>query len=265
MPQSAKSYGITRELSYDTHRKYIADAITAADATFDFSQTDIVYVVAPKTDFVSFSPTFRGAPGTFTADGRKLGPAVTFGLDAYTWGSTIVPHETGHALGLPDLYAFGGADIHRFVGSWDLMGDVFHATDLFAWERLKLGWIDRSQIVCASTGGTTTLLTPLARYGGVKAVFVRITSTKALLVENRQPLAHDSRICDKGALVYTVDSAVATGEGPIRVVGGTTAGCGSGERSDAPFHSGESLRIAGVRILVSEVPGKGLSVRVTRP
>jgi M6 family metalloprotease-like protein len=264
MPRPAASYGLaTADLTYETHRAYIADAIAAADPTFDFSRADIVYVVAAETDQIPISPTFRGLPGTFVVDGRKLGPAVTFGLDAYTDGRTILPHETGHLLGLPDLYAFEGS-LHRFVGSWDLMGNVFTATDLSAWHRLKLGWLDAAQVVCARRGRSTAVtLSPLGAKGGRKAVFVRTGSTTGVLVENRQRVGNDGSICDRGALVYTVDSSIGSGFGPIRVVGGSSAGCGFGRRSDAPLHVRESVSGRGVRVAVVRSRGSSITVRVT--
>jgi M6 family metalloprotease-like protein len=266
MPHPAASYGYAR--TYDTHREYIGDAIAAADRTFDFSRIDIVYVVAAKTNanVIPDSPTFRAELGTFVADGRKLGPAVTFGFDAYTDGRTILPHETGHLLGLPDLYAFSGADIHRFVGTWDLMGNVFMATDLFTWHRLKLGWLDPAQVICASRGRSTTAeLRPLGAVGGKKAVFVRTGSTTGVLVENRQRVGNDSSICDSGVLVYAVNSSIHSGSGPIKVIGGSTAGCGFGPRSDAPLHAGESVRVGSVQVSVVRSRGSSRVVRVTVP
>lgn len=268
MPQPAASYGVKCPLSYDPHKKYIADAIAAADATFDFAKIDIVYVVAPQTDLISCSPNFRGAPGTFVADGRKLGAAVTFGRDAYSDGRTVLPHETGHALGLPDLYASG--DTHRFVGTWDLMGNLFTPTDYFAWHKYKLGWLNPGQVVCAPAHAmTTATLRPVETRKGKKAVFVRTGDRTGLLVENRQRLRHDRRICKTGALVYTVDSSVPTGSGPVKVIGGTTDGCGSGRLSDAPLRPGESVNVGDVSIRVSTPRGaptsRNLVVSVTVP
>jgi len=276
MPQTARFYresGIVDDA--EPHEKYVGDAIdAAARAGFDFSQTDVVYVVAPKTGPLSLSPTFRGTPGTFVKHGPKLGPAVTFGEDAYEFGGTIVPHETGHTLGLPDLYAFTG-DRHRFVGTWDLMGNVFFtATDFFAWHRLKLGWLDPRQVVCVSSRHKKTVeLAPIetpknddrsrSRKRLAKAVFVRTGSTTGLLVENRQRLGNDGSICDTGALVYTVDSSIKTGDGPITVIGGTTDDRRCGRLSDAPLHAGDRVTVGDVSVAVRPSHGPNLIVRVT--
>jgi M6 family metalloprotease-like protein len=263
MPRPARSYGMTGDYSYETHQAYIADAIAAADPTFDFSQTDTVYVVA-QTGKVAGAATFRGDPGTFVVDGRSLGPAVTFTEEDYEDGATILPHETGHLLGLPDLYAFSGAQ-HRYVGSWDLMGNVYQATDMFAWHRLRLGWLDAEQVVCAPRHRSTTVaLKPLGEPGGRKAVFVRMGKTRGLLVENRQPVGNDGSICDRGALVYTVDSSVDAGLGPVRVRG-SAAGCGFGAGSAAPLHAGQGGTVGGVRVTVVRSRRSSITVRVKVP
>jgi hypothetical protein len=85
------------------------------------------------------------------------------------------------------------------------------------------------------------------------------------LVENRQRVGNDSAICDTGALVYTVDSAIASGSGPVKVVGGTPAGCGYGPLSDAPLGPGGRVNVGGVVVEVVGYKGSALSVRVTVP
>ena len=221
-------------------------------------------MVAARTDAIGFSPTLRAPVGTFTADGHAFGPAVTFGLDAYTWGRTILPHETQHLFGLPDLYSFATGG-HPFVGMWDLMGNVFQPTDLFAWHRYHLGWLDASQFVCADPGKSTdATLTPLGAPGGIKAVFAKTSGTTAVVVENRERVGNDAAICDTGALVYTIDSSIASGLGPINVAGGTS-GCGYGPASNAPLHVGETFAVAGVTVVVTGGTADALTVRVTVP
>ncbi len=86
-----------------------------------------------------------------------------------------------------------------------------------------------------------------------------------MVVENRQPVGNDAAICDAGALVYTVDSSVASGAGPVAVAGGDASGngCGYGNRSDAPLHVGESVTVGGVTVAVTGGSGDALTVKVT--
>ncbi len=259
MPQPSTSYGFPG-ISYAAHRNYIADVLALADATVDFSRADFIYIVSAPKAAIPGSPTFRGLPGTFVLDGRDVSRVITFGNDAYTYGKTALVHETGHLLGFPDLYAFTGK-AHRFVGIWDLMGNIFQPTDFNAWHRLKVGWLQPNQFVCAREGGRTrAVLTPLARPRGKKAVFVRTGPYTALVVENRQKLANDKNICATGLVVYTVDARTDTGHGPVKVRGGTMAGCGYGPRSDAVLQPGERLKVGGRT--VEALPGAGLDLTV---
>jgi hypothetical protein len=111
-------------------------------------------------------------------------------------------HETGHLLGLPDLYApFALATFHR----WDVMAGRWPA-ELLAWHRWKLGWLDDGAIVCL-TGRRltrTVTLSPIERPGGTKAIFVK-RGRRVLAVEVRAREGYDRRLCETGVVVYAVD------------------------------------------------------------
>jgi M6 family metalloprotease-like protein len=267
LPKSASAYGISDGYTYEEHQAYLQDAIDAADSAIDFGGIDMVLLFVPPGEALTRSAAFRGLPDSLNTAEGPLHAAVTFGSDATTVDGVTFSHELAHLLGLPDLYAIPETNLNRFVGTWDYMGSIFTPqTDLVAWQRLKLGWIPPGQVLCARPGATTAVrLGPLARRGvRTKAVFVRTGPTTGLVVENRQRLSSDSSICQAGALVYTVDSSVATGRGPIRVRGGTRPGCGSGALSDATLGPGEHLRVNGVRISVVGTAGHAVEVLVRR-
>lgn len=275
MPRASTDYGFARGLTHETHEAYLKDAVAAADPYVDFSRYDMVYVVATKNAAaISFTPTYVYAPGTagVVADGTTVKWAVTFGQDLWHWGPKLVAHETGHTFGLPDLYAFeAGADAHRFVGGWDVMGLIAgKGPQYFAWQSWKLGWTDDSQVVCrTSRGSDTVYLTAVEHNGGTKMAVVRTSPTSAYVVESRRAVYADAGACSTGALVYRVDTSVATGRGPIRVMDAKpTATPASGCRplDDAPYWAGESFTdaVAGVRIEVLDADGYGETVRVTK-
>ncbi|MFG2873732.1 M6 family metalloprotease domain-containing protein [Streptomyces sp. NPDC048337] len=246
MPAASDSYGFARGLTFEAHEKYVRDAIAAADPYADFSRYDMVYVVPTKAaTAISFSPTYIHDPATpgVTADGTRLKWAVTFGQDMWHWGFKVAAHETGHTFGLPDLYAFTGAP-HRYVGGWDVMGDIAgHAPQFLGWHSWKLGWTRDRQVAClAGPGRRTVTLTPVERPGGTKIAVVRTGETAAYVAESRQ---------GQGVLVYKVDSAVRTGEGPVRVM-----------NDHAAYAPGETFADpeAGVRIDVLS----GNAVRIVR-
>ncbi|MGI5377155.1 M6 family metalloprotease domain-containing protein [Streptomyces sp. CA-251387] len=274
MPAPSTSYGFERGLTFETHERYVRDAITAADPYADFSGYNMVYLVAPKAaPAISFSPTYLYDPSTsgITADGTRLKWAVTFGQDMWRWGHKVAAHETAHTFGLPDLYAFTG-ETHRYVGGWDVMGNIAgHAPQYLGWHSWKLGWTQDHQVDClAAPGRRTVRLTPVERPGGTKIAVVRTGETTAYVAESRRARANDPEPCSTGVLIYKVDSATQTGEGPIRIMPATPAappssGCGALDM--AAHRPGQTFTdpSTGVRIEVRAGGGSGDTVHITRP
>ncbi|MEU5433714.1 M6 family metalloprotease domain-containing protein [Streptomyces sp. NPDC020719] len=222
MPAASDSYGFARGLTFEAHEKYVRDAITAADPYADFSRYDMVYIVPTRAaSAISFSPTYLYDPTTpgITADGTRLKWAVTFGQDMWHWGHKVADHETSHTFGLPDLYSFTGAT-HQYVGGWDLMGNIAGpAPQYLGWQSWKLGWTRDDQVACLPASGHRTVrLTPVERPGGTKIAVLRTSETTAYVAESRRAEGADSSACSTGVIVYKVDSAARTGEGPIRIM-----------------------------------------------
>jgi M6 family metalloprotease-like protein len=251
MPAPLTSYGLLDGATYEEHQVYIQHAIDAADAQVDFSNVQLTIVVIPQTAFLPSSLAFRGFPSSLTTDEGGRNAAVTFNGDAIGTDGVVFSHEVLHTLGLPDLYKYGGPEFHPYVGKWDFMGDIYTSpTDLFAWQRTQLRWLEPRQTLCGRPSGRTIArLAPLGARGGTKAVFIRTGSHTGLVVENRQRVGNDRNICKTGALVYTLDSRTDSGSGPIRVQG-STADCGIGLRSAAPLRVGQSLTVRGVTVKV---------------
>ncbi|MFD9487273.1 M6 family metalloprotease domain-containing protein [Streptomyces sp. NPDC059991] len=221
MPAASTSYDFARGITFEAHEKYVRDAVTAADPYADFSRYDMVYIVPTKAaTAVPFSPTYLYDPATagITADGTRLKWAVTFGQDMWRWGPKVADHETAHTFGLPDLYSFTG-DTHQYVGGWDVMGNIAGAAPQYlGWHSWKLGWIRDDQVAClAAPGQRTVRLTPVERPGGTKIAVLRTGETTAYVAESRRAEGNDPAACSTGVLVYKVDSAAATGEGPVRI------------------------------------------------
>ena len=222
MPHDTSHYA-GYSTSFDAQRDYIVDAMHAAvvQQGVDFTGFKLIYVV-PTTAATSLptSPAFvAGSGGGASTDGFEIDYGATFGQDMWFWGFKVLDHETGHTFGLPDLYAFQGSNDHRFVGGWDLMGLISGpAPDYLALEKWRLGWLDPAQVACVNERGTSLrTLTPLERAGGKKLLVLRTGTATAVVVEDRQALGNDARTCSTGALIYEVDSSVATGHGPVRV------------------------------------------------
>ena len=282
MPNPITSYDWT---TYAGHRQYLLDVLSVTDAAIDFSGFNALYVFTPPSTNKPVSPTFNGgSTANVMADGRNFGNAVTFGNDSRTYGPAILAHETGHMLGLVDLYAFtpaGGTyyagNQFKFVGAWSMMSNVFNPAHYLAWEKRKLGFIDANQVDCLdAAGGVESVITPNEVTGGIKMVALPIDASSALVVEVRDLMRLDANLCASGVLLYTVDARIPTGQGPAQIVGSrvTTSGAGfakCGPWPDATFGVGpgqvssytDAATGATITILAAEANG-AYRVRVKR-
>ena len=286
MPKPFRAYGIERGAPFDPgYRDLVQDIVAAADPTVDFRSYDLLNVLVtpnagPSALDTVLSVTFAGNTEAPVADGVPVANASFVysrqddGSGSYgDTGYRVLPHENGHTFGLPDLYtADGGAA----VGHWDIMSEDWGAdNDLLGWHKWKLGWLDESQVSCAAARGTTEYtLTPLARPGGAKLVFVPISRKSGYALELRTREGNDSAVCRPGILIYKVEANVDTGNGPVTVYdsrrdsGGCTRSPNvQAELSDAPFEPGESFkdRRTGITITVAGAdPAGDYRVHVTR-
>lgn len=185
--------------------RYLADVVAAADPYVDFSQVDLLYVVPSGRARLERSSAILNGFGV-QADGRPIRAWIPFpagGTRGDVNGQFVI-HETGHLLGLPDLYVVGA--VHTFV-RWDVMG-ARYPSELYAWHRWKLGWIDESRVLCvARRTARTVRLRPLetgASTGGALAILVR-RGTTMLVAEVRRRRGYDATLCEHGLLVYQVD------------------------------------------------------------
>lgn len=213
MPKPFKSYGIERGAPFDPgYRQFVQDIVAAADPTVDFRQYDLLNVLVtpnagPSALDTVLSVTFAGNTEAPVADGVPVSNASFIysrqddgsGTYAQT-GYRVLPHENGHVFGLPDLYTQEGGGA---VGHWDIMSEDWGAdNDLLGWHKWKLGWLDPSQVGCATTRGTSEYtLTPLERTGGggTKLIFVPIDRRTGYALELRTREGNDEAVCRRGS------------------------------------------------------------------
>jgi len=192
--------------------RYLADVVAAADPYVDFSEFDIVYIApASKTPATATSAILNGFG--VRADGSEIKLWIPFPAGFAEAGDVpMLVHETGHLLGLPDLYSRGStATFHR----WDVMAARWPA-ELLAWHRWKLGWLDPDAVVCLTGKDSRTVtVSPLERAGGTKAVFLR-RGRQILAVEVREKSGYDASLCETGVLIYAVDQTPFK-RSPVRV------------------------------------------------
>jgi M6 family metalloprotease-like protein len=208
MPNTTKAYNGTRDGFHMD--QYITDSIKAIGLNSKFTDSDVLYIVPTRAAVgISFSPT-RMQPIRL-ADGTMMRNVITFGQDVHLkYGFKTLNHETGHTMGLPDLYPADNTKLARgdWVGGYDIMGLINGTSpDYFAWHKWKLGWIDDNQVDCVSQKGVSRhIITPLEVADGVKAAAVKLSATKAFVVELRKTAAYNAS-CSIGLLGYVINTA----------------------------------------------------------
>lgn len=256
------------------HRDYIVEAAKLADVDIDFSKTDSLIILAnPDARGMGYlGPAFTAIRKSgITLDGKYISNGATSAYDLNDWKSIWLNHEVTHTLGLVDLYAFTQStsanryDNLRYTGEFSYMGFSSYesnAPSLFAFERWNLGWIIDSQIKCVKDAKSTELISPVQTSGGVKAVVVPISRTKAVVIESRRATGIDKNIAKSGALVYVVDSSIQSGQGPVRVFPSDIGG--DPRYLKAPRALGESVTTEGVTIKVIKSDDSGDTVEITK-
>jgi M6 family metalloprotease-like protein len=267
MSQHSSTYGVA---GFDEHRAMIAEAIGLADGAVDFAPYDDVIVIAnPTASEIEYGPTFVPSSEEYgiAVDGIVLMNAISSGYDLPVWGYKWVIHESGHSMGLVDLYsaewteAENYLELFKFTGDFSVMGNVAGVSPEFlAYERWLMRWLDDDQIYCLQSGSARVGLSPIEVPGGIKAVMVPTGATTAVIVESRRALGYDEFMAEEGALVYTLDTSVYTGYGPIVVP--------SEDETDllryyAPLAAGESMTVGAVTITVLDGGEDGDLVQVS--
>jgi len=116
----------------------------------------------------------------------------------------VLAHETGHALGLPDLYDYDASS--QGIGAWGLMGSGSHSSrfspaHLSAWEKEQLGWVEVDWL--RSSGAIE--LKPVNSTPSVLRYDIPNTKGEYLLLENRQRAGSDQYLPGKGLLAWHID------------------------------------------------------------
>jgi M6 family metalloprotease-like protein len=273
MSKKSSDY-VTGGWTFNSHRAYISEAANLADLDVDFSKTDSLIILAnPDARGIGNSgPAFAAIRSNgLTLDGRYISNGATSAYDLNNWKAIWLNHEVTHTLGLVDLYAFtqensaNQYDGLRYTGEFSYMGFSSYESNspsLLAYERWNLGWLDDSQIKCMNESKTTQLITPVETIGGVKAVMVPISKTKAVVIESRRPLGIDSKLAKSGALVYVVDSTNQSGLGPVKVYPSDVTS--DPRYLKAPRAVGEKITIEGVTVTVTQSNESGDTVEVSK-
>jgi len=204
-----------------TNTAFLNEIVSKADAQIDFSKVNGFLILSNPMAFeVKAMIAFTGG---IPVDGKNLSNGINLGSELLTLGAIAhnsIIHELGHGFGLVDLYdvtQLGISPGDSFAGRWSVMSYMPTGTDFFAWEKYAIGWITDKDIYCGKPNKTIEL-SPLHKSGGKKMVVIPTSGSEAIVVENRTRNKNDANLPGSGIVVYSVNTAIPTGQGPIRVL-----------------------------------------------
>lgn len=129
-------------------------------------------------------------------------------------GTGTVIHETGHLIGLPDLYGTG-TEVSRPVGKWDLMGEGnYYTTDspaqLGAWSRWILGWTNSRILPIPQSGAVTDTIYRSVMGTGRIDIIPFLDTPEFLILEDRRKEGSDNgALAGNGMIIWRIDPRIA--------------------------------------------------------
>lgn len=121
----------------------------------------------------------------------------------------VIAHETGHFLGMPDLYDVdgGGSGIGTYclmANSWGFDGSQYYPPHMSALVKVALGWVEPVE----ATPGRNLIEASELQDPSLPQVY-RISQGfpegEFLLIENRQRIGFDSKMPQGGLVIWHVD------------------------------------------------------------
>ena len=250
--------------------KLFRDAMNAADPNFNFTGVQTVNFILPSgqtiigegsqgfpwdqvvKEYVSQEGPISSysIPGKFFEDPRR-----------YYW--SYWAHEFGHAIALPHVGGFRGS-LPPF-NPWDIMGGQDGPSrELSGWLRFLAGWLSPEQVLCMDGSKVDNLemtLVPLSdTEKGLKFAVLKISATKALMIESRRETKFSCKAPTprNGVLVYVYDATL--GHGDDFLIAASPAGrqvqkfndCAVDPNPDFLLRKGDKVVVEGFTVEVLE-------------
>jgi len=220
------------------YKEMIIEAVSLSDDEINFEAYNMLAILFAGTgEDVSKNPNdlwpwaFWNWTRLTEADGVVIHGAViipenrnpsfdTLGVYVHEIGHNIQSHY-GDRESLLDLYdAYGNK---TFLGPWSVMaegewlGGGSRPSELEAWSRIRMGWLD-PESVRPTEIGVTVRLHPLEQRNATRAIKIPVNESNYYLVESRLRIGYDSDIPQEGILITLVDIDRKSGEGIVRAV-----------------------------------------------
>ena len=290
-------------------------AVQLADPEVDFSNIDAVMVVMPSSHFGGGSASYGidTDEGSVARTSVINDTPLTKPSEPYRWGY-VAAHELAHNLGLLDMYPDDGGDEppdppsgkvwlptefglmglrvdylaeptdQALQGVWTFASgnqrsstvSRLEATEMLAWSRWQLGWLDSNQILCLIKNQATVTLGLVTEPGSHLAMAaIPLSATEVIVVESRRKIGYDApvpesfpngtiatlpRLVTEGVLVYIVDASIASGQLPVKIAQDP----GNGRTDHYPILAvGQSVTVRGYTITVDSTTDSTHTVTIT--
>ena len=238
LPDPSASYGGDKSKTVLKNNTWSNDlihraAIMILDQKIDLSKYSAIATVVTGGETLSLAGGYASpwSAGSFQFKNGSFANASLLGAGWFTESTDpqvtnlswrVLAHEIGHLFGFFDIYMVNGENFKQTTpGPFDLMSQATGwSPTLTAWNRWLMNWVTDSQIICMDINSPDIEreITSINTASGIKAVVVRISSTKVLVIESRKNSKFDIITGNEGLLVYSVDLSVRSGEGALRVI-----------------------------------------------
>lgn len=208
-------------------REMVEDALELADPLVDFSEfdqdgdgwidaIDIIHsgygAEYTQNPNMIWSHKWSIEPWT-SAEGVKVSPYHTEpaldGMEEMLITTfSVIAHETGHFLGLPDLYDTDDDNPSEGAGAWCMMANSWgfdysglNPPHFSAWCKVFLDWVEPIRVLNSGTYDVPQVETNPVVY----RIDLGYPDDEYLLIENRQPVGIESTIPQGGLAIWHID------------------------------------------------------------
>jgi M6 family metalloprotease-like protein len=238
LPNNSATYGGDKSKAVLVNGVWSNDVIHRAalkiiDEKMDLSSFSAMATLVTKGETLSQTGGLASpwSPGAFTFKNGSFNNASLIGggwniedKNPEFWRTRwlVVAHEIGHLFGFTDIYMYNGDFYKGYTpGPFDVMNSVGSWAPTFtAWNRWLMDWVIDKEVVCLEKSNIDRelKLTDVNLETGTKAVVIRLSNSKALVIESRRNNKFDFLGSNEGLFVYTVDMSIKSGEGAVRAI-----------------------------------------------